>query len=161
SAIFLLAELYETHEKEHEDHNEGTLTTCEICRQIETCSTLIRRLEQELLHKKDEIRAEEKRHAKDLLKWHYIKYPMNATNLERILHWQKMFSKRMFDELTRMGWSVEEIQRRYDIPDFFFKRWLFKNGLYAVVPLILRIRTIDDRIFIYKVFQEADLNLLL
>ncbi|HDT9563819.1 TPA: hypothetical protein REC27_003023, partial [Listeria monocytogenes] len=42
SAIFLLAELYETHEKEHEDHKEGTLTTCEICRQIETCSILIR-----------------------------------------------------------------------------------------------------------------------
>ncbi|EAG4642944.1 hypothetical protein C5754_14855 [Listeria monocytogenes] len=161
SAIFLLAELYETHEKEHEDHKEGALTTCQICRQIKTCSILIRTLEQELLQKKDEMRTEEKRNAKDLLKWHYIKYPINATNLERILHWQKMFSKRMFDDLTRMGWSADEIQRRYDIPDFFFKRWLFKNGLYAVVPLILRVITIDDRIFIYKVFQEADLNLLL
>ncbi|EHV0691757.1 hypothetical protein ACFXD6_002913 [Listeria monocytogenes] len=161
SAIFLLAELYETHEKEHEDHKEEAEEVCQVCRQIKRCSALIRKLEQELLQKKAEAQEEEKSNVKDLLKWHYIKYPVNATNLERILHWQKMFSKRMFEELSRMGWTAEEIQRRYDIPDFFFKRWKIKHHLYAAVPLVLRVRTMDDRIFIYKVFHESDLNLLL
>ncbi|EAF0758370.1 hypothetical protein CDS26_15010 [Listeria monocytogenes] len=160
SVMIILAELYEEHDLSFPDHKAGSKIGCPVCDQIVTCTSVIKRLESEIATYGKRQRSEPGSAKNKVLEENKILHSENMEDMERVLHWERVFTKRMYQDLTSAGWTSAEIRDNYDIPEFFFKRWKYKHELYVAVPLIYRVKTVDERIIFYKVFLEKDILFL-